>query len=190
MAEKADDSGERIPSAQIVPRQLPASVRDFVGRPAELATLTRLLDEAGNAVGVVVISTIGGVAGVGKTALALNWAHQIADRFPDGQLYVNLRGYDARPAVAASDALAGLLRGLGVSGQEIPPGTDERAALYRTKLAGRRILIVLDNALEGRSGPLAATRHPDLRRRRDQPRFDAGPGCQGRRSPAGPGSAD
>jgi tetratricopeptide (TPR) repeat protein/transcriptional regulator with XRE-family HTH domain len=147
-AERADDSGERKPSAQIVPRQLPAAVRDFVGRPAELATLTRLLDEAGNAVGVVVISTIGGVAGVGKTALALNWAHQIADRFPDGQLYVNLRGYDARPAVAASDALAGLLRGLGVPGQEIPPSTDERAALYRTKLAGRRILIVLDNALE------------------------------------------
>ncbi len=144
LPEPAQDAAD----AQVVPRQLPAAVRDFVGRPAELAALTRLLDEAGNAVGVVVISTIGGVAGVGKTALALNWAHQIADRFPDGQLYVNLRGYDARPAVTASDALAGLLRGLGVPGQEIPPGTDERAALYRTKLAGRRILIVLDNALE------------------------------------------
>ena len=94
----------------------------------------------------MVISAIGGTAGVGKTALAVQWAHQAADRFPDGQLYVNLRGYDPDQPMPAADALAGFLRALGVGGQDIPPEEDERAARYRSLLAGRRVLIVLDNA--------------------------------------------
>jgi tetratricopeptide (TPR) repeat protein len=93
-----------------------------------------------------VISAIGGTAGVGKTALAVHWAHQAAGRFPDGQLYVNLRGYDPGQPVPAADALAGFLRSLGVPGQDIPPEADERAARYRSLLAERTMLIVLDNA--------------------------------------------
>ncbi|HEV2450628.1 MAG TPA: tetratricopeptide repeat protein [Streptosporangiaceae bacterium] len=133
----------------IIPRQLPAGVRHFVGRTAELATLTRLLGELEDAGGAVAISVVGGTAGVGKTALAVRWAHLIADRFPDGQLYVNLRGYDLGQPMTAGDALAGFLRALGVPGQDIAPETDQRAAQYRTMLAGRRMLVVLDNAREG-----------------------------------------
>src|SRR6185436_10047607 len=96
--------------------------------------------------GAVLISAIGGTAGVGKTALALRWAHQVRSRFPGGQLYVDLRGYDPDEPVSAADALAWFLRALGMSGPEIPPTVDERAAAYRTRLAGRRMLVVLDNA--------------------------------------------
>jgi tetratricopeptide (TPR) repeat protein/transcriptional regulator with XRE-family HTH domain len=128
-----------------VPRQLPPAVAAFTGRTAELAALTRILDDSG-APGAVVISAIDGTAGVGKTALAIQWAHQAADRFPAGQLYVNLRGYDPDRPMPPRDALAGFLRALGVGGQDIPPEEDERAARYRSLLAGRRILVVLDNA--------------------------------------------
>jgi DNA-binding SARP family transcriptional activator/tetratricopeptide (TPR) repeat protein len=130
-----------------VPRELPPSVLGFTGRSAELAALTRLLDRpAEGTSAAIVISAIGGTAGVGKTALAVQWAHQAADRFPGGQLYVNLRGYDPDQPLPAADALAGFLRSLGVPGQEIPPGQDERAARYRSLLAGRKMLVVLDNA--------------------------------------------
>jgi len=130
-----------------IPRQLPPVVAGFTGRAAELDTLTRMQDQAGGgAAGTVVISAIGGTAGVGKTALAVQWAHQTAGRFPDGQLYVNLRGYDPDRPVPASDALAGFLRALGVPGQDIPLEEDERAARYRSLLSGKRILVVLDNA--------------------------------------------
>ena len=95
---------------------------------------------------MLVISAIGGTAGVGKTALAVQWAHTAVGRFPGGQLYVNLRGYDADRPVAAADALAGFLRSLGVPGHEIPPGEEERAARYRSLLADKKLLIVLDNA--------------------------------------------
>jgi DNA-binding SARP family transcriptional activator/tetratricopeptide (TPR) repeat protein len=129
------------------PRELPSAVPGFTGRSAELQALTRLLDRSGeHAPGTVVVSAIGGTAGVGKTALAVYWAHQVAERFPDGQLYVNLRGYDPGEPVPASDALAGFLRALGVPGQDIPPEAGERAARYRSLLAGRRVLVVLDNA--------------------------------------------
>ena len=131
----------------VVPRQLPGTVRHFTGRAAELAALTGLLDQPGDTgPGAVVISAIGGTAGVGKTALALHWANQVADRFPDGQLYVNLRGYDHDLPMTAADALAGFLRGLGVPGSDIPAEPEERAARYRELLAGRRLLVVLDNA--------------------------------------------
>jgi tetratricopeptide (TPR) repeat protein len=93
-----------------------------------------------------VISAVSGTAGVGKTALAVHWAHRAAERFPDGQLYVNLRGYDPVGPATAADALAGFLHALGLPGQDIPPGEDERAARYRSLLTGRRMLVVLDNA--------------------------------------------
>jgi tetratricopeptide (TPR) repeat protein len=132
---------------RVTPRELPSAVAGFTGRAAELDALTGLLDRPGRqAPGVVVISAISGTAGVGKTALAVHWAHMAVDRFPDGQLYVNLRGYDPGQPVPASDALAGLLRSLGVPDQDIPPEEDERAARFRSLLAGKRMLVVLDNA--------------------------------------------
>jgi DNA-binding SARP family transcriptional activator len=131
---------------QDAPRQLPAAVRCFAGREAELATLTGLATAQAELAPTVLITAIGGTAGVGKTALAVRWAHQVADRFGDGQLYVNLRGYDPGQPVTAAEALAGFLRSLGVPGPSIPAGEDERAARYRSLLAGRQMLIVLDNA--------------------------------------------
>ena len=141
---------------RVVPRELPGVVRDFVGRDGELAALSALLERAAGVVpGTVVISAIGGTAGVGKTALAVQWAHRVAGWFPDGQLYVNLRGYGPREPVPAGEALAGLLHSLGVPRHEIPAETDERAARYRSLLAGRRMLIVLDNARDaGQVRPL------------------------------------
>jgi tetratricopeptide (TPR) repeat protein len=132
---------------RVIPQELPSAVPSFTGRSAELQALARILDEAGSGTpGTVVISAIGGTAGVGKTALAVHWAHQAADRFPDGQLYVDLRGYDPDQPVPATDALAGLLRSLGVPGQDIPAEEDQRAARYRSLLAGSQMLVVLDNA--------------------------------------------
>ncbi|MEV6343797.1 BTAD domain-containing putative transcriptional regulator [Actinoplanes sp. NPDC051851] len=127
-----------VPPA-VVPAQLPLAVAGFTGRDADLATLDRLAAEPGAVV-------IAGTPGVGKTALAVQWAHRVAARFPDGQLYVNLRGYDPEQPVPAAEALAGFLRALGVAGRDVPLGLDERAARYRTALSGRRVLIVLDNA--------------------------------------------
>jgi len=130
-----------------VPRELPPGVPGFTGRAAELQALTRLLDRAGGQPPrAVAVSVIDGTAGVGKTALAVHWAHQVAGRFTDGQLYVNLRGYDPEQPLSAADALAGFLRSLGVPGADIPPSADQRAARYRSLVAGQRMLIVLDNA--------------------------------------------
>jgi DNA-binding SARP family transcriptional activator/Tfp pilus assembly protein PilF len=135
--------------APAVPRELPGAVRGFVGRASEMAALSSLLERAGeSAAGTVVISAIGGTAGVGKTALAVQWAHQVAERFQDGQLYVNLHGYDPEQPVTPADALAVLMRSLGVPGPDIPVEAEERSARYRSLLAGRRMLIVLDNARE------------------------------------------
>jgi tetratricopeptide (TPR) repeat protein/DNA-binding XRE family transcriptional regulator len=132
------------------PRQLPAAVGCFTGRAAELAALTGLLDRrSGAATRTLVISAIGGTAGVGKTALAVAWAHRVAGQFPDGQLYVNLRGFDPDQPVAAAEALAGFLRALGVHGQDIPDAMEDLARLYRSRLAGRRMLVLLDNACDG-----------------------------------------
>ena len=130
-----------------VPRELPPTVPGFTGRRAELEALTQLLDRPREQdAEAIVISAIGGTAGVGKTALAVRWAHQVAGRFPDGQLYMNLRGYDPGQPVRAADALARFLRSLGMPGQDIPADEDERAARYRSLLADKRMLIVLDNA--------------------------------------------
>jgi tetratricopeptide (TPR) repeat protein/transcriptional regulator with XRE-family HTH domain len=131
-----------------VPRQLPAAAGCFTGRVGELAALTRMLDRAGaGGPGMAVISAIGGTAGVGKTALALHWAHRVASRFGDGQLYVNLRGFDPSATPATPEAaIRGFLDALGVPPGQIPPGPQAQAGLYRSLLADKRMLIVLDNA--------------------------------------------
>jgi DNA-binding SARP family transcriptional activator len=131
-----------------VPRQLPGIAGDFVGREVELAALDETLKEAsGQQPGTVVINAISGTAGVGKTALAMRWAHQAASQFPDGQLYVNLRGFDlsSRPARSA-EAIGGFLDALGVPAGRIPTDQAAQVGLYRSLLADRQILIVLDNA--------------------------------------------
>jgi class 3 adenylate cyclase/tetratricopeptide (TPR) repeat protein len=131
----------------VVPRQLPTGAGFFAGREAELKELDALLDQADGESGAVVISAVAGMAGVGKTALAVHWAHRAAGRFPDGQLYVNLRGYDAEGAAVTPEEAAGwFLAALGVPAAQIPAGAQERCGLYRSVLAGRRVLIVLDNA--------------------------------------------
>jgi DNA-binding SARP family transcriptional activator/Flp pilus assembly protein TadD len=157
-----------------VPRELPPDVPAFTGRAAEMAELERLLgglprraepeavqargddppgsrspepdDAEFSAPPAVVVSAVAGTAGVGKTALAVRWARRAAARFPDGQLYVNLRGYDPGQPMAPADALAGFLSSLGVAGEDIPAELDARAARYRSLVAGRRVLVLLDNA--------------------------------------------
>ena len=129
------------------PAQLPADVHCFAGRRDELSWLDALLAKTADQQTAVIISVIGGTAGVGKTALAVHWAHRIAGQFPDGQLYVNLRGFDPTgPALKPATAIRGFLGALGVAPQRIPAELDAQAALYRTELAQRRMLIVLDNA--------------------------------------------
>jgi DNA-binding SARP family transcriptional activator/tetratricopeptide (TPR) repeat protein len=138
-----------IAVAQVpVPAQLPASVGAFAGRAGELACLDDLLaaDTAGTPPAVVV-SAVSGTAGVGKTALAVHWAHRVAGRFPDGQLYVNLRGFDPdRAPLDPGEVLRGFLDALGVPPQRIPAGRDAQLGLYRSVLAGKRVLVLLDNA--------------------------------------------
>jgi DNA-binding SARP family transcriptional activator len=139
-------------TASPVPAQLPLAVPGFTGRAAELARLDALLppgDRAGTTspAAPVAVAVISGTPGVGKTALAVHWAHRIAHRFPGGQLHADLRGYGPTgTAVSPSEALHGFLLALGVPPERIPAGLDARTALYRTRLAGRRVLIVLDNA--------------------------------------------
>ncbi|MFC0531089.1 ATP-binding protein [Phytohabitans kaempferiae] len=126
-----------------VPRQLPARPVLFAGRDTEFRHLTDLLDSSGT----VVISAITGTGGVGKTWLALRWAHENLDRFPDGQLHIGLRGFDpsARP-MRPTEAVQTFLQALGVSPAAIPVGLDAQVGLYRSLVAGKRMLIVLDNA--------------------------------------------
>lgn len=127
----------------VVPRQLPAPLRSFTGRAHELARLDALLTAAGD----VVIAAVSGTAGIGKTALAVHWAHQVAGRFPDGQLYVNLRGFDPTGSVMGpTEAVRRFLGALDVPARRIPADLEAQAALYRSLLADRRMLIVLDNA--------------------------------------------
>jgi Bacterial transcriptional activator domain/NB-ARC domain len=134
-------------AAGVVPQQLPAGAGFFAGREAELKELDALLGQAGGEGGAVVISAVAGMAGVGKTALAVHWARKVAGRFPDGQLYVNLRGYDAEGAAVTAEEVTGwFLVGMGLPAWQIPADAQARAGLYRSVLAGRRVLIVLDNA--------------------------------------------
>ena len=205
----------------MVPRQLPAGAGFFAGREAELKELDDLLDQAGRGEedgadgpgGAVVISAVAGMAGVGKTALAVHWARRVAARFPDGQLYVNLRGYGPGAAVAADEATGWFLAALGVPAAQIPADAQARCGLYRSVLSGRRVLIVLDNArdaaqvrplLPGGGGCLVVVTSrsalaglaaaegarplrlgPLTRRRRAAAGGPAGPGAGGRRTRSG-----
>jgi DNA-binding SARP family transcriptional activator/tetratricopeptide (TPR) repeat protein len=127
------------------PLQLPHAIPHFAGRSAELRRLDALVGEE-PARGVVV-TTLTGAAGIGKTALAVHWARRSRHRFPDGQLYVDLRGFGPTgPAVEPDEAIRGFLNAFGVPPKEIPEGLDARACLYRSLLADRRVLVVLDNA--------------------------------------------
>ena len=139
----------RVTPSAPVPRQLPPPPRHFAGRQAELRALTRFLEESAGPGRTVVVSAIDGTAGIGKTALAVSWAHRVADRFPDGQLYVNLRGFDpAGTPMEPGEALRGFLDALGVPPRRVPSGLDAQTGLYRTLLADRRMLVVLDNAAD------------------------------------------
>lgn len=127
-----------------MPRQLPGDVHGFVGRTAELRQLEAL--ETAVPGGGVRLVVVAGTAGAGKTSLAVRFAHLVRARFPDGQLFVNLRGYDPGPPLAPEAALERFLRALGTPAGAIPAQTEERAELYRSLLAERRVLVVLDNA--------------------------------------------
>ncbi|MGW6709666.1 AfsR/SARP family transcriptional regulator [Streptomyces sp. NPDC054956] len=156
---------DRAPTPAPVPAELPHDTAGFAGRADQLAHLHALLppergQERGREQGqeqeqelpsrtanTVVISAIGGAAGIGKTALAVHWAHQVRDRFPDGQVFVNLHGFDQdRDPLRPVEALELLLRSLGLPAAEIPSHAEAQARVYRSMLAGRRLLLVLDNA--------------------------------------------
>jgi DNA-binding SARP family transcriptional activator len=131
------------PAPPVAPCQLPPDIDDFTGREATTAQVQRLLES--EEATAIVISAIAGKAGVGKTALAVHVAHRLRPRFPDGQLYVNLRGAEAQ-ALDPPDVLAMFLRAVGVDGARIPQGLEERVQQYRARLADQRVLVVLDNA--------------------------------------------
>ena len=131
--------------AAACPRELPMDIPGFTGRTAELAELDDLLHTRDDS-SAVVISAVLGTAGVGKTALAIHWAHRVRDRFPDGQLYLDLRGYDNLQPLRPADALATLLRSLGSRDDDVPRRLDDRIARYRSLMDGRRTLLLLDNA--------------------------------------------
>jgi tetratricopeptide (TPR) repeat protein len=131
------------PSSRTVPQQLPAPTGWFVGREEQLGRLDALLSTtAHDSVRTVVIS---GTAGVGKTGLAVRWAHRAAATFPDGRLYLDLHGHGIEPSLSPAEALAALLRSLGTDRPELFASVDERAARYRTLLSERKILVLLDN---------------------------------------------
>lgn len=128
-----------VPS-RIVPRQLPPALGRLVGRRAELERL-----EAVSAAKLILV--VGG-AGVGKTTLAVHWAHQVADRFPDGQLFLDARGFDQAPPMSAAEALPRLIQALGWPAKDVPVALEAQIGLYRSILAGQRVLVVLDNAAD------------------------------------------
>lgn len=159
------ESAHRSPpaGARPVPAQLPAAAAGFTGRGAQLAELDRLLS-AGEAATTVVISAIAGMAGVGKTTLAVHWGHKVRERFPDGSLYIDLRGHATAEPMPPIEALARFLPALGLAADELPEDLEAAAALYRSLLADRKLLVLLDNAatsdqvrplLPGRPGCLA-----------------------------------
>ncbi|BEL02808.1 BTAD domain-containing putative transcriptional regulator [Actinoplanes sichuanensis] len=133
----AHDARPATPRRRFLPRDIP----DFTGRDAELARLDELTTDAD----LLVVGTVG-VGGVGKSALTVHWGHLTADRFPDGQLYINLRGYEERAPLRPAEALSTLLAALGVPPQRVPSDLDAASALFRATLAGQRVLLVLDNA--------------------------------------------
>ncbi|WP_422770063.1 AfsR/SARP family transcriptional regulator [Plantactinospora sp. WMMC1484] len=142
-------AADGLPRNVPTPAQLPADLVDFAGRTTELARLDSLLDRADPSAGTTAtaIAVVSGTAGVGKTTLAVHWAHQVAHRFPDGQLYVNLRGFDpSGAAVDPAEAVRRFLDALQVPAERIPTDLDAQAALYRSQMFTRRMLVLLDNA--------------------------------------------
>jgi DNA-binding SARP family transcriptional activator len=138
-------AGTGAPST--VPRQLPSSAGHFTGREEQLSILDDLLAAPVESTGQATVAAITGAAGIGKTALAVHWAHRVADRFPDGQLYVNLRGFDpVGQPTSPGRAVRFLLEALHTAPTRMPSDLDAQAALYRSLLADKRILVVLDNA--------------------------------------------
>jgi DNA-binding SARP family transcriptional activator len=134
-------------AAPVTPNQLPAPVRHFVGRAEQLKALDSLLDEQSRSGAAVIISAIDGTAGIGKTALAVYWAHRVAKRFPDGQLHVNLRGFDPSGApMTVVDAVRGFLSAFQIEPERLPLGDEAQLRMYHTLLADRRVLLLLDNA--------------------------------------------
>jgi DNA-binding SARP family transcriptional activator/tetratricopeptide (TPR) repeat protein len=155
----ADEPSAGAAPSPVVPRQLPVAARHFAGRAGALAALAGVAAEAGGADGTsraMVISVIEGTAGIGKTALAVHFAQQVAGDFPDGQLYVNLRGFDpAGPPMPPGESIRIFLDALGVRAAELPASLEAQAGLYRSLLAGRRMLVLLDNARDaGQVRPL------------------------------------
>ena len=140
------DSPEHSEGPLPIPRQLPGDVRGFVNRSTELRRLNAVLTGDSDEPRVVSIHVITGMAGVGKTSLALHWAHQVWESFPGGQLYTNLRGYDPGFPVTPLEALNGFLMALQMPAGAIPTDVESAAALYRSLLAGRQMLVILDNA--------------------------------------------
>ncbi|PWK82773.1 transcriptional regulator with XRE-family HTH domain [Lentzea atacamensis] len=135
------------PDERTVAAQLPAGVQGFTGREDVLLTMDALLAHEPNA---VVVSAIAGMAGIGKTTLAVHWAHRARSRFPDGQLFLNLRGHGGGAPVTPLEALTHLLTGLGMERAKVPSDVESAAATYRTLLADRRVLVVLDDAVDAR----------------------------------------
>jgi hypothetical protein len=145
LAGPAVSEGERG-AAQVVPRQLPPPVSGFTARRWELAGLDRLLDESDPRRPAARIQILSGMPGVGKTALAVHWAHLVAKRFPDGHLYADMRGFDAASApLDPGGVLRGFVEAVGVPPQRIPGSLDGRLGMYRSVLAGKRVLVLLDN---------------------------------------------
>jgi DNA-binding SARP family transcriptional activator/tetratricopeptide (TPR) repeat protein len=146
LPEPAGDATE--PMALRRPRELPPDTFGFTGRAEQLAELDRLYALSAQHPTAPAIVVLSGTAGVGKTALAVHWAHRSLHRFPDGQLHLNLHGYAPDRPMPPTEALVALLRSFGISGPELPPSQDDQARLYRTLIADQRVLIVLDNALD------------------------------------------
>lgn len=137
-------------NARVVPRQLPTVTRHFTGRDRELKALDEVLGSIGDAPAGVT-SVVAGTAGVGKTALAVHWAQRAAGHFPDGQLFVDLRGFDpVGEPMPTAEALRGFLEALGLPADRVPPGLEDRSTTFRSLLADRRVLVLLDNARDVR----------------------------------------
>lgn len=162
-------AGVRRRTDPVIPAQLPAAVPRFVGREEHLRRLDALLDRLngsgnhGSSADPASVIAVTGTAGVGKTSLAVRWARRLLPRYPDGQLMVDLRGHTSEPVLDPLDALGIMLRGLGVDPASVPTDTETAAGLYRSIAAERRLLVVLDNAVDvDQLEPLLASTGPTL----------------------------
>src|SRR5262249_35358511 len=142
---RARDAAAAHPVRRTIPAELPPRVGHFTGRAAQMSTLDDLLP-AGPSVDQTAVALLCGPAGMGKTALAVQWAHGVADRSPDGQVFAALRGHDPATAMDACEAVGHVLRALGVPADRVPTEAAAQAHLYRSLVHERRLLIVCDNA--------------------------------------------